>query len=162
MNKHVVTLAFVAMLMLAFFTLIDRYPTVRDCLAGVENYVNRQFFSSDVAAEYRRQCREAESREARNEVVRTMDDDAIVNDFADAIWRVKGAGFDGVELHGAHAYLLSSFLSPLTNQRSDRYGGSLEGRVFVVRAIMEKAGLVLRRSDRFCAHDRFFCPVDVD
>ncbi|MBW2063250.1 MAG: NADH:flavin oxidoreductase, partial [Deltaproteobacteria bacterium] len=65
--------------------------------------------------------------------------DAIVNDFADAIWRVKTAGFDGVELHGAHAYLLSTFLSPLTNKRTDQYGGSLEKRVHIIRAIMDKA-----------------------
>ncbi len=65
--------------------------------------------------------------------------DAIVSDFADAIWRVKTAGFDGVELHGAHAYLLSSFLSPLTNRRTDQYGGSLEKRVHIIRAIMDKA-----------------------
>jgi 2,4-dienoyl-CoA reductase-like NADH-dependent reductase (Old Yellow Enzyme family) len=66
--------------------------------------------------------------------------DAIVAEFADAIRRVKTAGFDGVELHGAHAYLLSSFLSPLTNQRTDQYGGSLEKRVHIIRAIMDKAG----------------------
>jgi len=65
--------------------------------------------------------------------------DAIVNDFVDAIWRVKTAGFDGVELHGAHAYLLSTFLSPLTNKRTDQYGGSLEKRVHIIRAIMDNA-----------------------
>jgi 2,4-dienoyl-CoA reductase-like NADH-dependent reductase (Old Yellow Enzyme family) len=64
--------------------------------------------------------------------------DAIVAEFADAIRRVKTAGFDGVELHGAHAYLLSTFLSPLTNQRTDQYGGSLEKRVHIIRAIMDK------------------------
>jgi 2,4-dienoyl-CoA reductase-like NADH-dependent reductase (Old Yellow Enzyme family) len=62
---------------------------------------------------------------------------AIVDDVADAVWRAKTAGFDGVELHGAHAYLISSFLSPLTNQRIDKYGGSLENRVQIVRAIMD-------------------------
>jgi 2,4-dienoyl-CoA reductase-like NADH-dependent reductase (Old Yellow Enzyme family) len=62
-----------------------------------------------------------------------------VNDFADAIWRVKTAGFDGVQLHGAHAYLLSSFLSPLTNTRTDQYGGSLEKRVHIIQAIMDTA-----------------------
>ena len=62
-----------------------------------------------------------------------------MNDFVDAIWRVKTAGFDGVELHAAHAYLLSSFLSPLTNKRTDQYGGSLEKRVHIIRAIMDKA-----------------------
>jgi 2,4-dienoyl-CoA reductase-like NADH-dependent reductase (Old Yellow Enzyme family) len=65
--------------------------------------------------------------------------DNIVADFSDAIWRAKTAGFDGVELHGAHAYLLSSFLSPQTNKRTDKYGGSIENRVHIIRAIMDKA-----------------------
>jgi 2,4-dienoyl-CoA reductase-like NADH-dependent reductase (Old Yellow Enzyme family) len=69
----------------------------------------------------------------------TEEVDAIVADFADAIRRVNAAGFDGVELHGAHAYLLSSFLSPLTNQRTDQYGGTLEKRVHIIQAIMDKA-----------------------
>lgn len=69
----------------------------------------------------------------------TEEVDAIVRDFAEAIRRVKSAGFDGVELHGAHAYLLSTFLSPLTNKRTDQYGGSLEKRVHIVRAIMDEA-----------------------
>jgi hypothetical protein len=77
-NKHVVALAFVAMLVLAYFTLVDRYPTVRDCSAGVDNYVNREFFSADIAAVYERQCREAGSRAARREIVRAMDDDASI------------------------------------------------------------------------------------
>jgi 2,4-dienoyl-CoA reductase-like NADH-dependent reductase (Old Yellow Enzyme family) len=65
--------------------------------------------------------------------------EGIVTDFAEAISRVKESGFDGVELHGAHAYLLSSFLSPLTNRRKDKYGGSLKKRVHIIREIMEQA-----------------------
>ncbi len=75
----------------------------------------------------------------RGRTLSTAEVDAIVDDIANAIWRVKTAGFDGVELHGAHAYLLSSFLSPLTNQRTDPYGGSLENRVHIVRAIMDRS-----------------------
>ncbi len=48
--------------------------------------------------------------------------------FAEAAGRAKEAGFDGVELHGGHGYLLSEFFSPFTNRRADKYGGSLENR----------------------------------
>lgn len=49
--------------------------------------------------------------------------------YADAARRAKRAGFSAVELHGAHGYLLNQFYSPLTNQRSDRYGGDRESRL---------------------------------
>ena len=68
----------------------------------------------------------------------------VVQAFADAVSRAKKAGFDGVEIHGAHFYLLSQFLSPLTNFRTDRYGGSVERRaalaIEVVRAARESLG----------------------
>ncbi len=54
--------------------------------------------------------------------------DGLVEKFADAARRARDAGFDMVELHGCHGYLLSSFLSPLTNKRSDKYGGSVANR----------------------------------
>lgn len=53
----------------------------------------------------------------------------IVASFARAAGRAKRAGFDGVEIHSAHMYLLNEFYSPLTNRRTDGYGGSLEGRI---------------------------------
>jgi len=55
--------------------------------------------------------------------------DRIVEDFVTAAQRGAQAGFDLLELHCAHGYLLSSFLSPITNQRTDEYGGSLENRL---------------------------------
>lgn len=53
----------------------------------------------------------------------------IVNKFKEAAIRVKKAGFDGVEIHSAHGFLLNQFLSPLTNKRTDEYGGDIYGRI---------------------------------
>ena len=64
---------------------------------------------------------------------------SIVDCYVEAIVRVKKAGYDGVQLHAAHGYLLSSFLSPYTNRRHDRYGGSIEKRVAILREIITKA-----------------------
>jgi 2,4-dienoyl-CoA reductase-like NADH-dependent reductase (Old Yellow Enzyme family) len=63
----------------------------------------------------------------------------LVERFAGAADRARRAGFDMVEVHGAHGYLIYQFLSPLTNKRTDTYGGSLEGRarfaLDIIRAI---------------------------
>jgi 2,4-dienoyl-CoA reductase-like NADH-dependent reductase (Old Yellow Enzyme family) len=61
--------------------------------------------------------------------VREEDIIATIRAFGDAAGRVKEAGFDAVAVHGAHGYLLSEFLCPVTNNRSDKWGGSLENRM---------------------------------
>jgi 2,4-dienoyl-CoA reductase-like NADH-dependent reductase (Old Yellow Enzyme family) len=62
---------------------------------------------------------------------------AIVQAFADAAKRAESAGFDFVEIHSAHGYLLHEFLSPLSNRREDEYGGSFENRTLAVRQTVE-------------------------
>ena len=66
------------------------------------------------------------------------------DDFAQAAFFMKEAGYDGVLIHAGHGWLFTQFLSPRTNQRTDRYGGSLENRarfsVEVMRAIRERCG----------------------
>jgi anthraniloyl-CoA monooxygenase len=57
------------------------------------------------------------------------DMDAVVADFTQAVHRAERAGFDMIEMHAAHGYLLASFISPLTNKRTDEYGGALENRM---------------------------------
>jgi anthraniloyl-CoA monooxygenase len=57
------------------------------------------------------------------------DMDEVIADFVAATKRADRAGFDMLEMHAAHGYLLASFISPLTNRRSDEYGGSLENRM---------------------------------
>ncbi|MGB9868105.1 MAG: tRNA-dihydrouridine synthase [Bacillota bacterium] len=69
---------------------------------------------------------------------------ALAQDYARAASMAREAGFDAVEIHGAHGYLLNQFTSPLTNHRTDVYGGSLENRwrfpIQVVRAVREAVG----------------------
>jgi len=69
---------------------------------------------------------------------------AIVKDFGEGARRAKAWGFDAVQLHGAHGFLINQFLSPLTNRRTDEYGGTIENRsrflLEVCRKVRERVG----------------------
>lgn len=64
--------------------------------------------------------------------------EAIIQRFVDTAALAEEAGFDGVQIHSAHGYLSSQFLSPLTNQRTDQWGGSLENRARFLLSIVER------------------------
>ena len=62
----------------------------------------------------------------------------IVKDFGQTARRVKEAGFDGIEIHAGHGYLIAEFLSPYINKRTDKYGGNFVNRVRFLKEIMEE------------------------
>ena len=72
-------------------------------------------------------------------VLEQADIDVVVDQFRQGARRAVEAGFDGIEIHAGHGYLLSAFISPLTNTRTDRYGGNLENRM---RLLVEVLGAV--------------------
>ena len=83
------------------------------------------------------------SKSPRHELTKE-DIKKLIEAFGKAAQRAKTAGFDGVQIHSAHGYLLSQFLSPAYNQRQDEYGGSIENRarvhVEIYNAIRKKVG----------------------
>lgn len=66
----------------------------------------------------------------------------VIKSFTEATVRSKEAGFDVIELHGAHGYLIDQFLSPVTNKRTDEYGGSFENRARFLKEIIEEVRTV--------------------
>ena len=94
--------------------------------------------------------------------VRKMRSDEIfrlVEDFGKAVEMARRAGFDCVEIHAGHGYLISQFLSPYTNRRRDEFGGSLQNRMkvmqMVIRKVMEAAGDDMGVIVKMNMHDGF-------
>lgn len=89
----------------------------------------------------------------------------LVKSYVDAAIRVKKAGFDGVQLHVAHGYLLNQFLCPHYNQRTDEYGGSIENRARVIFEIYEEMRkavgndypILLKINSEDCMEDGLTC-----
>lgn len=82
---------------------------------------------------------------------------ALVQSYRDAARRAKEAGFDAIEIHGAHGFLLCQFVSPFTNRRTDAYGGDTGGRLRfpleVIAAVREQVGPGMPLLYRFGASD---------
>ncbi|NPV53545.1 MAG: FAD-dependent oxidoreductase [Firmicutes bacterium] len=74
----------------------------------------------------------------------TSEVEVLVAKFVDAAVRARNAGYDGVEIHGAHGYLITQFMSPRTNKRLDKYGGDTNGRMRfaleIIQGIRDKLG----------------------
>ena len=77
--------------------------------------------------------------EEQPHILATDEIPALVEKFAQAVRRAESAGYDAVELHGAHGYLIGEFMSPYVNKREDEYGGSLEKRMRFPREIISRA-----------------------
>ncbi len=75
--------------------------------------------------------------------------DDVVTGFRDAAVRALGAGFDVLEIHGAHGYLLHQFLSPLSNRRTDEYGDSLQNRARLLLRVVEEVRAVAGEAPLF-------------
>jgi len=92
--------------------------------------------------------------------------EVVIENFADAALRAKKAGFDAVELLGATGYLISQFLSPLTNERTDKYGGDFDQRLTFVRelvhAIKAKTGDEYPLMFRISSTDNMVGGLDAD
>ena len=85
--------------------------------------------------------------------------EALVEDFGHAVDLAREAGFDCVEIHAGHGYLISQFLSPYTNHRHDKFGGSLENRMrfmqMVIRRVLQAAGDDMGVIVKINMHDGF-------
>ena len=83
---------------------------------------------------------------------------SLQKDFIDAAVRAEKAGFDGIELHGAHSYLMTQFFSSKINHRTDEYGGNLDNRIRFTTEIVE--GIRQKVSDDFVVGIRMGCNED--
>ncbi len=105
-------------------------------LAHGGSHAERRLTGRDVVAPGLRK------RSEEGDVCRNGDEkqiEAVINAFVDAVGRARQAGFDGAQLHAAHGYLLSEFLSPSLNRRRDRWGGPVENRVRIITEILRRA-----------------------
>ncbi|HEX7056382.1 MAG TPA: NADPH dehydrogenase NamA, partial [Bacilli bacterium] len=124
-DKHTAGLTEIARLVHAFGGKVG----IQIAHAGRKAEINGETFAPSAIAFNETYKQPAEMTEA--DIART------VNAFQKAAARAKTAGFDVIEIHAAHGYLLNEFLSPLTNKRSDAYGGSAENRFRMLREVVK-------------------------
>jgi 2,4-dienoyl-CoA reductase-like NADH-dependent reductase (Old Yellow Enzyme family)/thioredoxin reductase len=150
----------------------DRFrPRLHDLVEAVHHHgvkivtqlhhAGRQNLSSNVEGNQPPPAPSAVQSKVGGDMPRAMTEEEIektIQDFADGARRTKECGFDGVEIHGAHGYLLSEFISPLTNLRTDKWGGSFENRcrfaVEIVRRIRSEVGPDFPLLFRFSADEK--------
>lgn len=122
--------------MKAFKELVDRVHGY-DCKIGIQlNHAGRKADSSYeeiIAPSPISFSNEKAPRELTKEEIKSLQ-----TDFVNSVKLAKESGFDFVEIHGAHGYLISQFLSPLSNQRTDEYGASVENRYRFLGEILEE------------------------
>ncbi len=95
---------------------------------------NKQLTMSSVAPS---KCEESDNAHSKVRALTKKEIKKLIQQFVDGAVRAKKSGFDGIELHSAHGYLLHEFLSPNTNFRTDEYGGSFENRLRFIKEIIE-------------------------
>ncbi len=104
-----------------------------------QKLVDKNMFFKCVAPS---ECEPSKLVESRTRQLKIDEIEKIISEFGDAALRVKKAGVDGVELHAAHGYLIQQFLSPYTNTRDDKYGGTFYNRMRflldIIKYIREK------------------------
>jgi len=102
---------------------------------------------------------------SRPKALTTKELETLVQYFVDAAGRGKEAGYDGVEVHGGHTYLIGAMMSPATNKRTDKYGGSFENRMRFATEIIE--GIRRKYPDytigiKFSAYEELEDGIDVE
>lgn len=87
---------------------------------------------------YLKQTETGHLKSLEPDILRKEDIEDVIEKFVSAASRAKEAGFDGIQLHGAHGFLLSKFMSPLYNHRQDEYGGSTKERIKIILEIYSR------------------------
>ncbi len=124
---------------------IDEYKELTDMVHGYDTSIIMQIVYGGAFTFYKANEREIWGPSAVEHKVSkvmpremTKDDiNTLIRAFGDAALRAKKSGFDGVEIHGGHGYLLNLFLEPANNQRTDEYGGSSENRARIIYEIYD-------------------------